>query len=90
MLLLQIKDYIEANHEVSLSHLAKHFNIPVSAMQDMVYQWVKKGKVAIVQKNKETCSTTEKSSQVACSGQCGGCAQTIKETNLSEVWYQWL
>lgn len=42
MLLIQIKDYILSQKEVTLPQLAVHFNLPESAIEDMAEHWVQK------------------------------------------------
>jgi len=59
MLLIEIRDYLRARTGVSLGELCRHFRLPESAMQGMLEQWVRKGRVV-----KLTAS---------CASHCGQC-----------------
>lgn len=64
MLLLQVRDHLQLVGSVTLTDLARRFDVPESAMQGMMEQWVRKGKVVIVD-NAISCS----------SGGCSGCSE---------------
>lgn len=78
MLLLKIRDHIQLVGSVTLTDLARHFDMPESAMQGMMEQWVRKGKVIVVN-NEISCS----------SGACGGCTQAgCSGSAIKYVWQE--
>jgi DNA-binding IclR family transcriptional regulator len=47
MILLKLRDYLKEKHVASLSDVARHFDIPESAVQNMLEHWVQKGQVRV-------------------------------------------
>jgi putative ferrous iron transport protein C len=45
MLLIEIRDFLQARHGASLGELCRHFRLPESAMQGMLEHWLRKGRV---------------------------------------------
>ena len=81
MLLIQIKQFIQAQHEVSLSQLSRQFDIPAEAMKEMVKKWIIKGLVREESSSDSTCQTKS-----GCGSGCGGCSvKEVKEV----IRYHW-
>lgn len=64
MLLLQIRDHLQLVGSATLTDLARRFDVPESAMQGMMAQWIRKGKVKMIEIPMD-CG----------SGGCAGCLQ---------------
>lgn len=78
MLLLKIRDYVQLVGSVTLTDLARHFDVQESAMQGMMEQWVRKGQVLVVD-NDISCGT----------GSCGGCTQPgCSSSAIKYVWQE--
>ncbi|MDR0770213.1 MAG: FeoC-like transcriptional regulator [Burkholderiales bacterium] len=60
MILIQLRDYLKEKHAASLTDVARHFDIPESATQDMLGHWVRKG-----------CAVVDLGA--SCGGGCSGC-----------------
>lgn len=77
MILIEIRDYIIQHKEVTLPQLAMHFQMPESAIENMVEMWVHK---KTVEKLTLTCGSLSDAS--GCQSCSGGCAtQVIQEFN---------
>lgn len=59
MILLQIRDYLQAHGRASAEDLAVHFNTEPEAIRTMVRKWERKGMVEAI----------------AVNGECGGCTK---------------
>lgn len=59
MLLMDIRDFLQARQGASLGELCRHFRLPESAMQGMLEQWMRKGRVVRM--------------RAPCASQCGQC-----------------
>ncbi len=53
MILKEIQNYFLEVQTASLSHLAAHFNVNETVLQDMLAFWIKKGKLKKVMSNIE-------------------------------------
>lgn len=78
MMLMDVRDYLQRNQQATLSDMALHFDVPEGAMQDMVEQWVRKGRVIITQ-DAESCS----------SGGCSGCHEGGCGSSIGKTLYRW-
>ncbi|MDR1530486.1 MAG: FeoC-like transcriptional regulator [Burkholderiales bacterium] len=82
MILLELRDYLKEKQQASLTDLARHFDMPLSAVQPMLAHWVRKGCV-IEQKpiapivSVSTCG----------GGSCGGCGRRCDDTPA--IIYRW-
>lgn len=76
MLLLKVRDHLQLVGSATLTDLARRFDIPESAMQGMMEQWVRKGKAVVV------------NDDINCgSGACGGCTQPgCSGSTIKYVW----
>lgn len=85
MILIKIKKYIDEQKEVTLPHLAAHFQMPESVIEMMTDHWIQKG---AIEKITVTCESFNNNSE------CGGCSkqcitQAIKNHNKnSQVIYR--
>lgn len=61
MILSEIKNYMIQHKRVTLGDLACHFDTEPEAMKDMLWQWIRKGKVLKLDV------------QAGCSKTCGKC-----------------
>lgn len=77
MMLMEVKDYLQRNHQATLADMALHFDVPESAMQDMVEQWIRKGRVIIAD---DTAS---------CSSGCSGCHEGGCGSHVGKTTYRW-
>ena len=76
MLLLKIRDHLQLMGSATLTDLARHFDVPESAMQGMMEQWIRKGKVNVIEVPLD-CG----------SGGCAGCSQGSCNGNfIKYVW----
>ncbi len=76
MILINIKDYIIQHKEVALPQLAMHFQVPESAMENMVEIWVQKN---VIEKLTLTCSTFSDHSG------CGGCSDHCQTQLIQQM-----
>ncbi len=83
MILLELRDYIKEHKMVRLSDLARHFDIPESAVQPMVEHWVRKGNV-VAQKMQDIVATNGCSS----GGSCSSCSVAGCDSPSSII-YRW-
>ncbi|MCL2298111.1 MAG: FeoC-like transcriptional regulator [Proteobacteria bacterium] len=66
MILMKLRDYLKEKHTASLSDVARHFDIPESAVQNMLEHWVQKGQVTV--------GYATVDAGASCSSGCGGCS----------------
>lgn len=76
MILLDIKNYIIQQQEVTLPQLAMHFQMPESAIENMVEIWVQK---KIIEKLTLTCSTFNDHSG------CGSCSDGCQTQIIQQM-----
>jgi len=76
MILIKLRDYLKEKRAVSLSDAARHFDIPESAIQNMLEHWVRKG-----------CAAVE--AAASCSSGCGGCSIAKNADRCGSVVYRW-
>lgn len=78
MLLLDIRDHLQLVGTATLTDLARRFDVPESAMKGMMEQWIRKGKVKMIEIPMD-CG----------SGGCAGCSQGNCNENLTKyVWVE--
>ncbi len=82
MLLIQIKQFIQAQHEVTLQQLSRQFDIPAEAMKEMVKKWIAKGLVRGESSTDDSACQTKS----GCGSGCSGCS--IKEAE-EIIRYHW-
>lgn len=63
MILLEIKNYLQQRKQASLTDIALHFDADTTAVEGMLEQWIRKGKV-----HKTTLTTSCGSSCNQCDG----------------------
>lgn len=76
MILLDIKNYIIQQKEVTLPQLAMHFQMPESAIENMMEIWVQKN---IIEKLTLTCGTFSDNSD------CGGCSDNCQTQLIQQM-----
>lgn len=76
MILIDIKDYIFQHKEVTLPQLAMHFQMPESAIENMVEVWVQK---KIIEKLTLTCGSFKDNSG------CGGCSDNCQTQLIKQM-----
>ena len=85
-LLIQIRDYIrDAQKEISLSELSRHFDQPEEVMHDMAKRWVDKGvieRLTIIADSSCSVSTCGNSKG------CSGCPSVLTMPKMM-VFYKW-
>lgn len=77
MILIDIKNYIQAQKVVTLPQLSREFNVPNEVMEDMVKRWVDKGLVDLDDENAKTIPIHNGNacgSSGCGSGGCGSCS----------------
>ncbi|MCL2308650.1 MAG: FeoC-like transcriptional regulator [Proteobacteria bacterium] len=47
MILMKLRDYLKEKHAASLGDMARHFDIPESAVHNMLEHWVRKGHATV-------------------------------------------
>lgn len=80
MILLELRDYLKEKRTATLTDLARHFDIPESAVQPMVAYWIRKGCVA------EQIPVVTSSLSACGSGSCSGCTSRC---DTPSVIYRW-
>ena len=65
MILIEIKQYFQEVGDATVSQIAKHFNLQISAAQGMIDFWLQKNKLQLC---KQECTK----------GSCNGCALATK------------
>lgn len=73
MILMELRDYLKEKRAASLTDMARHFDIPESAMQSMLEHWVRKG-----------CAVVD--AGTPCSGGCGGCRSRCGGESMVYRW----
>lgn len=76
MILLDIKNYIIQQQEVTLPQLAMHFQMPESAIENMVDIWVQK---KIIEKLILVCGSLNETSG------CGGCSDNCATQFIQQL-----
>lgn len=76
MILIAIKDYIFQHQEVTLPQLAMHFQLPESAIENMVEIWVQK---KIIEKLILACGSFNEISS------CGGCSDNCATQIIQQL-----
>jgi hypothetical protein len=78
MILMELRDYLKEKRVASLSDMARRFDIPESAMQNMLEHWVRKGCAVI-------------NIGVSCRSGCGGCNIGKSESRCdgASIVYRW-
>lgn len=76
MILIEIKDYIIQHKEVTLPQLAMRFQMPESAIENMVAVWVQK---KVIEKLTLTCGTFSDQSG------CGGCSDSCQTQIIQQM-----
>lgn len=76
MLLIQIRDYILKQQEVTLTELATHFQMQESAIEKMADLWLRK---KVIEKFQQSCERDQSASS------CSGCSSICALKDITET-----